>query len=1015
MEKNNKKIALAVILAVIGAVLLIFVVGRFLDVKLTSRQNAASVEKLELVSEMIGDMDKKAAELTAEFDDLSISAADAMALMAREVPDFKMDHDQMAELQRTTGVDNVLVINERGDIICTASNNPRDYSLNRFNQLRDAFNASTGKSAEPFTVSWEDTTVRYYGAAIDNNYMIVVAQNTASLDKKIADLASLESTLGGVHVGQNGFMAVVSTLDHIVKYFPDKSVVGTNAVSHGLDPELIEDGLSTYLDFNGDAFYCTMGQIGDDMYICAVPKSEIVTSRNRLVVMAFVIYAITATLMILYAHFVRKDRTVEAEGADFGKFVNGRLSGMAIAGAIVIFVLVFYLGSLMSISRQSVTNNSRLKETVQSLEDSGDEYNYLKNQYDNDYLAKARLAALIIGRMDESRLDRAFMNELKAALKTNCVEVFDMEGSIKASSSDFWGFKIPTDENAVSYEFWDILNGTKEEIVQDAQKKDSTDDIVQYICVAVKDETYRTCGLVSLELSPNLIQKTLANASLSSVLSNVQTGNNGFAFAVNTDTEKFDYYPNPDYIGRSSLITGISEDELIPGSNEFITIDGEQYYCASSEHGDDLIYIAVPMRTLNDISLPTAGVVFGFALVWLLILWFVLGFGISKEVLAADPDDDADVEKQISVSRADGSKVLTRSIMNRFSLKGVPWSSLSAGQKVSLIVRSVLIVLAVALFIMMLAADRIFAEDSLILYILRGAWRKRLNIFAVTKCIILIIAFNVCGIAARKLISWFAERMDAKGETICRLVNSFIKFGIMIALIYICLDLLGVDTSVLLTSAGILSLVVGLGANSLIKDILAGLMIVFEGAFQVGDIVTIGGFRGTVVEIGLRTTKVKEGAGNIKIFSNSGIGDVLNMTKDYSVVACDMSIEYGEDLQYVESILADEFDNIRKNLPAIKDGPFYKGVADLADSAVIIKIIAKCNEGDRIQLDRDLRRQLKLIFDKYNINIPFPQIVLNQPTEGFHHANVLVQQAADEFNEEQKEESAGIYSDEAGR
>lgn len=148
------------------------------------------------------------------------------------------------------------------------------------------------------------------------------------------------------------------------------------------------------------------------------------------------------------------------------------------------------------------------------------------------------------------------------------------------------------------------------------------------------------------------------------------------------------------------------------------------------------------------------------------------------------------------------------------------------------------------------------------------------------------------------------------------------------------------DGSQLWASAGILSLVIGLGAKNLISDILAGLFIIFKGDFQVGDIVTIDGWRGTVQEIGLRTTKILSAGNDVKIFSNSSISGVINMTKDVSTCVCDVGIEYSESLERVESVLDKELPMIRGKLPSIVEGPFYKGVVELADSSVIIRIIA---------------------------------------------------------------------------
>ena len=138
---------------------------------------------------------------------------------------------------------------------------------------------------------------------------------------------------------------------------------------------------------------------------------------------------------------------------------------------------------------------------------------------------------------------------------------------------------------------------------------------------------------------------------------------------------------------------------------------------------------------------------------------------------------------------------------------------------------------------------------------------------------------------------------------------------------------------------------------------------------------------------------------------------VINMTKHKSYAACDVGIEYGESLERVESIFEEEFPNIRAHLPAIQDGPFYKGVVSLGDNSVNVRIVVQCNETDRAQLERDLNREMKLLFDKHNINIPFPQVVINKPIE-FQKATVRQKIRAQIFNEEQRESAKELGNDE---
>lgn len=246
-----------------------------------------------------------------------------------------------------------------------------------------------------------------------------------------------------------------------------------------------------------------------------------------------------------------------------------------------------------------------------------------------------------------------------------------------------------------------------------------------------------------------------------------------------------------------------------------------------------------------------------------------------------------------------------------------------------------------------------------------------------------------------------------KGRAIINLTCSLIKYAAVIVLVFMILKTLGVDTTAILAGIGILGLIVGLGAQPLIADIIAGLFIVFENVFEVGDIIVVDGFRGTVDDIGIRTTRIEDVGGNIKVINNADIKTLVNMTQALSVANCEMSIEYGESLERVEAILSEALPAIKEAIPEIKEGPFYKGVSALSDSSVNLKFIAKCEEGSRYQVERDLNRQFKLLFDKNNINIPFPQIVVNQPVK-FENVTKKQQKAADAFVAEQKELSKAL-------
>ena len=248
-----------------------------------------------------------------------------------------------------------------------------------------------------------------------------------------------------------------------------------------------------------------------------------------------------------------------------------------------------------------------------------------------------------------------------------------------------------------------------------------------------------------------------------------------------------------------------------------------------------------------------------------------------------------------------------------------------------------------------------------------------------------------------------------KGKTLSRLLVSFFKWVIALCALFFTMDAWGANTTTILASAGVLTLIIGLGSQSLVADILAGIFIVFEGEFQVGDIVIIDGWRGEVMEIGMRTTKLIDAGYNIKIVNNSEIKTIINQTQELSLAKAYVSVSYGARIEKIEAVIADNLESFKQKIPAIKEGPFYKGVSELGESGVTLLFVAKCQEDDIYQVQRDMNREIKIMFDNNDIEIPFNQLVVHMGEDADQDkVSKKDIKKAEDFNEEQKELSKDI-------
>ena len=248
-----------------------------------------------------------------------------------------------------------------------------------------------------------------------------------------------------------------------------------------------------------------------------------------------------------------------------------------------------------------------------------------------------------------------------------------------------------------------------------------------------------------------------------------------------------------------------------------------------------------------------------------------------------------------------------------------------------------------------------------------------------------------------------------KGKTISRLAVSFAKWAIALTALFFILHAWGAPDTATLTGAGVLTLIIGLGSQSLVADILAGIFIVFEGEFQVGDIVIIDGWRGEVKEIGIRTTKLIDAGYNIKIVNNSEIKTIINQTQELSLAKAYVQISYGARIEKIEAVIADNLESFKEKIPAIVEGPYYKGVSELGESGVTLLFVAKCKEDDIYQVQRDMNREIKIMFDNNDIEIPFNQLVVHMGEDADQDKVSKKEiKKAEDFNKEQKELSEDI-------
>lgn len=248
-----------------------------------------------------------------------------------------------------------------------------------------------------------------------------------------------------------------------------------------------------------------------------------------------------------------------------------------------------------------------------------------------------------------------------------------------------------------------------------------------------------------------------------------------------------------------------------------------------------------------------------------------------------------------------------------------------------------------------------------------------------TPIIIIIICFLICFFSKRvvsKLLNIKNKKLDVKKyKAIINLINNLIRvFVISISLILI-LESCGVDTASFVASLGVFSLVLGLAIQDVLKDFISGMYLVFEGQYNIGDWVKIGDFKGEVLASNFRTTKLKSYTGEIKIISNRNINEIINYSLSKSTVIVDVSVSYESDLTKVRKVL-DNLCLILKEEKKVKEIECL-GIQELQANGITYRVVAYDDHSEHFALSRIIKEEIVLAFNRHNIVIPYPQLVVH--------------------------------------
>ncbi|MGD9605134.1 MAG: mechanosensitive ion channel family protein [Bacilli bacterium] len=239
-----------------------------------------------------------------------------------------------------------------------------------------------------------------------------------------------------------------------------------------------------------------------------------------------------------------------------------------------------------------------------------------------------------------------------------------------------------------------------------------------------------------------------------------------------------------------------------------------------------------------------------------------------------------------------------------------------------------------------------------------------------------IILFIIFGLIVGRFIRKQKEKRR-RAVTLAKMVQSIFRYTVSIIIIIVILDVWGLNVMPVLAGAGILGLAIGFGAQSLIKDLLAGIAIVFENYYDIDDVIEINGFKGKVEEVGLKSTRIVNWKGEVKTIFNGDIKDVINFSKNPSTGIIDVEVDSKESIDHVIALLDEKLIYLKDIFPQILEGPNVIGVVSILRKGFVVRIIVKTTSENHYSVEREVQKLVKELFDENNICFATEHLVID--------------------------------------
>lgn len=755
----------------------------------------------------------------------------------------------------------------------------------------------------------------------------------------------------------------------------------------GLTAESIEQSVGQSpqsLVVNGVKYRYSVGEIPSlsGYVLLLIPETDIMRQSldqigGLVSILILILAGMVPTGLSLYSYMLNNP-----QGSRRGKrykpaFVKRAFALYGITGLLFMGISAAYLYSLNGLHEAAINGGEALEMLQRriALNISRDSYG-ARNTIDS-YIDYGSHISEILDHYPQLR-DAKSLEKLAKCIKASSITLYDHSGKEIVDSGGYIDMNLGSDPESTTYDFRRILKGVPY-IVHEAETDETTGLTEIRFGIRTGDaQSPDKYGVMLISLDPETIQQqtadkigsTLRYMSEEDTMLWIAEDKNGAILAAS----------DSGLTGKDIYSVGMGENDLAEGLMKSVYLDNGRYFVMSSLLDDPAIaegaesfdhsvaYYASSMRAANyGIIYTVTNCCVLFAAVYSILAWYILREYtdefyercMNRRVPASDE----------AVTAASGEKEagLMKSMWNHFFGPESQWAARRPEQKGFIAMEAFLALFLLQQIPILSITDK--SQTSLYYYILKGIWERGVNLFAIARIIIMAGEMILIVLLADFALRLIGSQTGKKGETVTKLLANVIKYLTFAVFIGLSLYYLGMDKTTLLAALSILSLAVSLGSQSLIADIIAGISIIIEGVFDVGDYVVIGQHTGKVLEIGVRTTRILCSGNDIMVIGNKEIKTVINKSRRNTTFSTCFKIRSDYPVDLISELLEREFPVIGAKNSMIVRGPIFEGITKIEDGKMTLSIETECRQADAGKVKLYLNSELQKLFAKNGIRI----------------------------------------------